>query len=121
MDKAILYVDDEPINVMLFEVNYGDKFPLLTANSAHDALDVLRRHPEISLVISDMKMLEMSGVDLAYQIKREAPLITVCILTGYEILPEIYAAIKDKVVERYYSKPFNIDSLAQDMLEYLAR
>lgn len=115
MSKAILYVDDEQINLMLFEINYCNKFKVFTAGSAAEALQILRLHPEIVLVITDMKMPGMSGVDLAYQIKREASGTVVFILTGYEILPEIETAINDNVVERYYSKPFDIEGLADDI------
>ena len=49
-DITVLYVDDEPINVMLFEVNFRKYYKVKTGVSGSDGISKLRSDPEISPV-----------------------------------------------------------------------
>ena len=59
----ILYVDDEPINLQLFILNFRKKHQVFTAEDGFKALEVLNREPGIIIVISDMKMPGMNGLE----------------------------------------------------------
>jgi two-component system, response regulator, stage 0 sporulation protein F len=113
MDKtiSILYVDDEPINLELFEIIFEDKFHILTAESGFNGLSVLRSNPEISVVISDMKMPGMNGIEFIKIARIEFPDILFFILTGYEISKEIDEALNEKIINRYFRKPFDMDEI----------
>lgn len=108
---TVLYVDDEPINTKLFAINFKNLFNVLTADSGFNGLDRLKEHPEISVVISDMKMPGMNGIEFISQAKKEFPNIIFFILTGYEITEEIADAIKINLINKYFQKPFNLKEI----------
>lgn len=111
MKKTILYVDDERINLMLLELNFKEKYNVLTSLSGADGLKTLQEHPEISLVISDMKMPEMNGIEFITKAKSKYPHITFFILTGYQILPEIEDALNSGLILKCFNKPLNIPEM----------
>ena len=52
--RKILYVDDEEINLLLFEANLEKKYTVLTAEDGISALEILSENKDIEIVISDM-------------------------------------------------------------------
>jgi len=104
---TLLYVDDEPLNVMLFERVFRRYFNIITANSGFTALDKLSAHPQISVVISDMKMPGMNGIEFIKCANEQFPRCTYFILTGYDITPEIAEAIDKKMIIKCFRKPFD--------------
>jgi two-component system, response regulator, stage 0 sporulation protein F len=110
---TVLYVDDEPINLELFEIIFEDKFQVLTAESGLEGLKILRSNPEISVVISDMKMPGMNGIEFIRIARQEFPYILFFILTGFEITNEIADALNEKLIDRYFRKPFDMDEIEE--------
>jgi len=66
----ILYVDDEEPNLYLFKYNFSKYFEVFTANRGSEALEVLNEQHDIKVVISDMKMPLMSGIEFIKKNKR---------------------------------------------------
>ncbi|HCX99748.1 MAG TPA: two-component system response regulator, partial [Bacteroidales bacterium] len=60
---SVLYVDDEPINLRLFELNFKNAFNVTTALSGFDGLEILKNNPDIPVVVSDMRMPKMDGIE----------------------------------------------------------
>jgi two-component system, response regulator, stage 0 sporulation protein F len=110
---TLLYIDDEPINLLLFERVFKQKYQVLTAVSGQVGLDVLRMNPNIKAIISDMKMPGMNGIEFIKIIKHEYPDVACFILTGYSITEEISEAIDAHLVVRYFKKPFDIDEIEE--------
>lgn len=106
--RTILYVDDEEINLMLFEINFNEKFNVITADSGHEGLKLMEGIPDITIVISDMKMPGMNGIEFIKTAKKKFPNVVYFILTGFEITGEISKALKDKLINDYFKKPFNM-------------
>ncbi|MBP8791391.1 MAG: response regulator [Breznakibacter sp.] len=107
----ILYVDDEPINLQLFVLNFRKKHQVFTAEDGFKALEVLNREPGIIIVISDMKMPGMNGLEFIKMAKERFPEKKFHILTGYEITPEIQEALRTGLILKYFNKPFNIKEI----------
>jgi two-component system sensor histidine kinase/response regulator len=63
MKRDILYVDDEPDNIVVFEATFEDDFNVLTAESGKQALEMMDRHP-VPVVVADQRMPNMTGVEL---------------------------------------------------------
>ncbi len=109
---TVLYVDDEEPNLFLFKANFEDKYKVLTAKSAKEALEKLdRHHDRIIVVISDMRMPEMNGVQFVELAKDRYERIYYYILTGYEYNDEIDQALKKKIIQKYFTKPFDSDEI----------
>jgi len=108
-----LYVDDEPINLMLFEEIFNEKYNVITANSGFEGLDMLKSNPEINVVISDMKMPALDGLEFIRLARKEHPNLVYFIISGYNLTEEIHEAIKNCTILKYFLKPLNIKDIEQ--------
>jgi two-component system, response regulator, stage 0 sporulation protein F len=111
----ILFIDDEIINLKLFEINLGNKYHVLTALDGLKGLEVLKEHPDVCMVVSDMKMPHMNGVEFVKSAQNDFPEIKYYILTGYEISPEIIDALDLGLIVKYFRKPFNMKQLIVEL------
>lgn len=102
----ILYVDDETINIQLFSMLFENKYNIVTAMSGNEGLEKLKTNNTFSLVISDMKMPGMNGIEFIKKAREKYKNITYFILTGFEITEEITDALKQKIIYTYFKKPF---------------
>ena len=119
-DKSkILYVDDEPINLQLFEMNFGQKYDVLLAESGHSGMRLLDDHQDTSVVISDMKMPEMNGLEFIKEAKAKYPNKNYLILTGFDITDELKDALRVGLIMKFLQKPFNIDQIEHEIEKYI--
>jgi CheY-like chemotaxis protein len=105
---VILYVDDEHINLKLFSLAFEKKFRVEIADSGVEGLRKLNSLPEIEVVISDMKMPGMNGIDFIKTAKSNYPDVSYYILTGFDISTEISNALNQGLISSYFRKPFNL-------------
>jgi two-component system, response regulator, stage 0 sporulation protein F len=119
MEKSItlLYVDDEAINLKLFEINFSKKFNVVTAPSGYDALEKLKESPSISVVISDMRMPGMNGIDFIKLAKDYRENMICFILSGYDVTEEISRAYSERLIDKYFQKPFNMRDIEASIRE----
>ncbi len=108
---SLLYVDDEQINRELFLINFRKEYKVYTADSGFEGLNKLKLNSDIAVVISDMKMPGMNGVEFIRKAKLEYQNIVFFILTGFDITDEISNALKEKLINKYFRKPFNIKEI----------
>lgn len=111
----VLYVDDEPINLKLFKINFMKKFDVLTAATGMTGLEVLDKHPDTLIIISDMRMPEMNGIEFIKAAKARFPEKKYYILTGFDITQEIQNAIDSGLILKYFRKPFNIKDIEKSI------
>jgi two-component system, response regulator, stage 0 sporulation protein F len=102
----ILYVDDEPINLKLFEMTYNKVFKVLTAMSGIEGLKILDENKDIRAVISDFRMPKMNGLQFIQEAYKKYNKISYFILSGYEQSEEIREAISNNLIKKYFMKPF---------------
>ncbi len=111
MKTKILYLDDEHINLKLFEINFKRKYEVFTAPDANQGLVVLDSHADIALVISDMKMPGMNGIEFITIAKTRYPAKKYYILTGFDITNDIQNAIDTGLILHYFSKPIKVSDM----------
>ena len=109
----LLYVDDEPINLMLFEAQFDQTFNVITAKSGNDGLVKLRSNPAIRFVISDMKMPGMNGVEFISIAKKDFPDIIYTVLTAFDVNSEIAEALSNGLIFKYFRKPYCVNEIEQ--------
>lgn len=107
----IMYVDDEVLNRQLFALNFNRKYEVIIAESGISALNLLEEHLDTIIVISDMKMPMMTGIEFIQKAKVKYPDIKYFILTGYDITDEILKALDTKLILRYFRKPFDVNEI----------
>lgn len=119
--KRVLIVDDEEDLTWTLVKKLSkdsDKFELYCVNSGKEAFDVLNQLP-VDLVITDVRMPEVSGLDLLTAIKQKYPSTKVVIMTAYGS-----ADVQKEATERgcfnYIEKPFEINELRQLILDSIA-
>ncbi|PKP08553.1 MAG: response regulator [Bacteroidetes bacterium HGW-Bacteroidetes-4] len=110
-EVTLLYVDDEPINLTLFEINFRRKYKVITAGSGAEGLQKLEGNRDIIVVISDMKMPGMNGIEFIKKAKEHYRHIAYFILTAFDINKEIKEALDQQLINRYFNKPFNIKEI----------
>jgi response regulator RpfG family c-di-GMP phosphodiesterase len=104
--KKILYVDDERINLELFKINFKGIYDVIVCDSALKGLQVIENE-NIDVIVSDLKMPEMNGIEFIETIKHKTP-EKVCILLTAYIEPEVMLkAINQELIFRYVTKPWN--------------
>lgn len=104
---TILCVDDEPINLKLFELNFKKKYRIVTALSGMEGLTKLEEDADIIVVVSDMKMPRMNGIEFIREARQKHPHVIYFILTGFSITPEISEALQENIIHKYFSKPLD--------------
>lgn len=107
---CLLYIDDEPDNLLSFKAVFRRFFTVHTAQSVVEGLQVLERE-HIDLIISDHRMPHMTGVEFFEQIKDKYPEIVRIILTGYSDVQAIVEAINKGKVYHYVTKPWKLEEL----------
>ena len=115
----ILYVDDEPLNLQLFEINFSQKYEVFTAPNGFKALDILEKESAITIVISDMKMPGMNGLEFINKAREKFPEKKYYILTGFDITDEIQKSIEAGIIIKYFRKPFNMNEIETAMSDAL--
>jgi sigma-B regulation protein RsbU (phosphoserine phosphatase) len=104
----ILVVDDDVfVSEMLAEILIGEGYLVETVERGSEALRKLDERPDISLVISDMNMPEMNGLELIEIIRQRNLDVPIIILTGNSEISVAIAAL-DKGASDYLMKDENI-------------
>ena len=108
--ETVLIVDDEKnYPLILSAVLAEEGFETLTANSGSEALAIVK-NSDIDLVLTDMKMPSMDGIELLEKIKDKDPDLPVIMMTAYGTVDKAVEAMQ-KGAYSYILKPFDNESL----------
>ncbi|MFK7971378.1 MAG: response regulator [Bacteroidia bacterium] len=111
--RKLLCIDDEPINLLIMDKILGKKYGVFTARGGEEALDILENTSEIELVISDMHMPVMNGMEFIKEARRRFSNKKYFILSGYAKTEEIQAALDANIISEYFQKPANFQKIEQ--------
>jgi DNA-binding NtrC family response regulator len=113
MDKAnILVIDDEAVvREGVRRILEGDRYSVESCASGRAALDLMQEK-DFKMVITDLKMPGMSGLEVLKAIKILQPEIPVIIITGYSTVDTAVDAMKNGAID-YIAKPFSPDQLRE--------
>jgi two-component system, NtrC family, response regulator len=107
---TILVVDDEVNYLTVMEALLGDAgYEILTAPSAIEALKIAAAS-DLDLVLTDMKMPKMSGIELLDELQRLYPGLPVIIMTAYGTVEKAVTAMRKGAFD-YILKPFKNDEI----------
>ena len=108
-NRTILFVDDEEkLLSSLKRVLADEPYNSLFAKSGKEALEILERE-EVHIIVTDMRMPEMSGLELLRIVKKEYPHIIRLILSGYADIDTLLGAINQGEIFRFITKPWKIN------------
>jgi CheY-like chemotaxis protein len=115
INQVLLVDDDREMLLALTEglARWADSFAVVTAESGAAALEQLRSQ-EISLVVTDLKMPEMDGLELLAAIMQNYPGTPVIMMTAFGTPEREHLARQSGAVD-FITKPFPVDVLARQM------
>lgn len=108
-ENKVLFIDDE-LNILaslkrgLMDVEYKCFF---TAD-AQEALELMEKH-EFSVIVTDMRMPKMNGLQLLKECKQKYPGTVRIVMSGYTHLPQMLATINQGDIFKFIPKPWNLD------------
>ncbi len=104
---TLLYVDDEPINGQLFKINFSEYYDLFVASDGMEALKILENEPTINIVLTDMVMPGVNGIEFIEMSKKRFPGKCYVLLTGLEITPDIQDCLDGRLIDAFLNKPYD--------------
>ncbi len=108
--SSILVVDDAPDTLEVLRRNLSDAGHVVyTSSNVIDAIELLEKHP-VDLVITDLKMPKISGLDLVRYVRENMDDTEIMMITGYATVEGAVEAVKTGA-EEYLPKPFTDDEL----------
>lgn len=113
---SVLFIDDEPSNLLVLKSTYRRDYQIFTAESAKEAKEILKT-TEIHLIVSDHKMPVQSGVEFFEEIRLQYPLAVRILLTGYTDRDIVVDAINKGKIFKYLEKPWKIEEMTQSLKE----
>jgi len=117
----ILYVDDEIINLELLQLTFMNDFQIVVAESAREGLRLLALNPDIYVVISDLKMPGMNGIDFIKEVKHMDQGKVCMLLTGFMESEVMLEGFNKELIFRYLMKPWNKNELEETIRAALNR
>lgn len=109
-DFSILYVDDDPHNLVSFKATFRREYKIYTANSGEEGIKLLREQ-NIKLIITDQRMPGMTGVQFLEQTQAEHPETIRVVLTGFSDMEAIIDMINGGRIFRYITKPWREEEI----------
>ncbi len=120
--KKVLIVDDEETLTWSMARSLSkdkDNYEVLIANNGNEALNFLEKN-RIDLVISDIRMPDINGLDLLVRIKKEYPQTKVIIMTAYGSA-DVQKEANQRGSLYYVEKPFEISDLRKIIIDLIGK
>ncbi len=115
----ILVADDETDLETLIKQKFRQKirehkYEFIFAVNGNDALEKIRQHPDVDIVLSDINMPEMDGLTLLSYLSESSPLIKSVIVSAYGDMENIRSAMNRGAFD-FITKPINFEDLSVTM------
>ncbi len=113
MNNRILFIDDDENILASFKRNLRRDFEIETAASPEEGLTILKSSAQnpFSVIVSDLKMPKISGIDVLRSAKRINPNTVRIMLTGYADIDTAMNAVNEGNIFRFLTKPCSVDML----------
>ena len=118
MKPSILIVDDEKLIRLSLDRLLSPDYTVYTASNGEEGLDIIRSNGSIDIVLSDIMMPVMDGIEMIEAIRSEYPdIIIVAITAVYS--GENVTGVMEKGADAYLLKPFDVHYLEKTLKKLL--
>ena len=115
--RTVLFVDDDSVVLLSIVRGLQDQpYNILSAIGCKEALEILQQK-EVHVIVTDMCMPEMSGLELLRTIRKEYPDIIGMVLTGYMQDTELQTAVEDGEVFKLIPKPWKLTGNFETLIQ----
>ena len=119
--NTILIAEDDECNFVLLKFMFlATKVNILRANNGSEAVDLCKSNPNIDIVLMDVKMPVMDGIEATGKIKSFKPELPIFMQTAH-ILEEVKTNCYNAGCNEFFTKPFEEDKLYNTIDSYLKR
>jgi signal transduction histidine kinase/CheY-like chemotaxis protein len=109
-EYPVLYVDDEPENLRLFQLTFKREFSVVTAAGGEEGLERLRGEP-VALVLSDHRMPGMTGVEFLTRAHAVDPKTVRILVTAYGDAQTLGDAVNSGAIYKFIPKPWQPEEM----------
>lgn len=117
--RLVAIVDDELDIVNLFRdaLSKIKELSIFTFTDPMAALEHIRMNKSnYAVVISDLRMPDMNGMDLIYNIKKENPLVRTLLMTAFEVNDKVFEQyVKNNIIDGFLQKPLKLKDLESEV------
>ena len=118
MKPSILIVDDENLICLSLERLLSSDYTVYTASNGQEGLDFIRRNGDIDIVLSDIMMPVMDGLEMIEKVRSEnRDMIILAMTAAY--LGENVTGVMEKGADAYILKPFEVDHLKNTLTKLI--
>lgn len=117
--KKILICDDEEGIRESLKLILANRYPLIVVNSPEAALNTLANASDVGLILLDIKMPKVSGLDVLSEIKSKYPQVKIIMVTGYRSV-ETAAEASRLGASGYIVKPFKTQEILETVEKNLS-
>ncbi|MEQ6166005.1 MULTISPECIES: response regulator [unclassified Ekhidna] len=113
---SLIYLDDEEINLILFNEMFKKDFEIFTTTNPNTAIEHVRNN-QLDFVLTDQLMPSMTGVEFLKELKNQeisADSMKV-IISGFTQEGEVDEALETRLIDHFVSKPWSYQNL-KDLL-----
>lgn len=111
-EDTVLIVEDHPDLLEYLKKNMAHKYRTLTADNGAKALEIIRKQSNIDLVLTDLKMPKMSGLELCTKIKNDPTFSHILtVILSANLTPETKVESMKTGVDAIVEKPFSMEFL----------
>jgi len=115
MNEKIILVDDEPNILTAYSRTLRRQFSMVTANSGAETLQLMASEGPFAVIVSDMRMPEMDGLQLLTAVKEKYPDTVRVMLTGNADQQTAIDAVNQGDVFRFLNKPCPAERMADTL------
>lgn len=116
-DNNLLFVDDEINMLSMIKRNFiSTKYNVFFASDAREALKIVKQR-EIKVIITDLQMPEINGMELVELLEKNYPNIVKIVLTGNHQITNILATVNHGNIFRFIIKPIDFKEELLPILE----
>lgn len=121
MNEKVLFVDDDDKILKGIRRQFDDILELETASGPGEALEMLAQQGPFAVVVSDMRMPGMNGIELLARVRERSPDTVRIMLTGYADLQTTIDAVNAGNIFRFLSKPCTHEVMGKAVRDGLAQ
>ena len=121
MPDRILFVDDNPELLSVYQRSLSQQFSIETAVGGVEGLNAVRSNAPFAVIVSDMTMPGMNGIQFLSQVKELSPDSVRIMLTGNANLSTAMKAVNEGSIFRFLTKPCSPDNLDSILIAGVAQ